>query len=88
MKADKFTKVILLIIAIFLGIIALKPLSQLPTAIAGQSTFDDVKFVPVSATADILLFDIKSRKLWHYDVREGIPKYMGKLVEAGKPFEK
>jgi len=87
MKIDKFTKVVLLVIAVFLGIVALKPLVQIETVSAYPGDFEYVK--PIGMLMSIAFFlDTRNGDIWGYDLDEGKIYYSGKLVKLGKPLVK
>jgi len=93
MKLDTFSKVLLVLIALFLGIIALSPY------IGGRSAYADpgAKFDYVQVWGNLpghglLLFDTRDGSLWEYwpNALEGKtkPEYAGKLTELGEPIAK
>ncbi|MBM3209303.1 hypothetical protein FJZ40_03365 [Candidatus Shapirobacteria bacterium] len=88
MKTDIFTKILLLVIALFLGIISFRPLIQTEIAQASAGDFDHVKFIGI-ITSNIVLMDNRNGNLWVYKVGDpGVvkAKFLGRLIELGKPL--
>jgi len=91
MKIDSFVKVTLVLIVVFLGIIALKPILQPEGVIAASGgKFDYIQ--NWSGLKDILIFDSRTGDLWGYSgkalIGKEAPYYVGRLTELGKPFAK
>ena len=91
MKIDKFTKVVLLVIAVFLGIIALKPLVLVKTTSASPRSLDYIK--PLGGAINgFFVLDTRNGHVWLYCYEEYIkdirPYYAGRLIELGKPLVK
>jgi len=65
MKIDKFTKVVLLVIAVFLGIIAFKPLVLVKTTSASPGSLDNIK--PLGGTwggGGFYVLDTRNGDVW------------------------
>jgi hypothetical protein len=93
MKIDRFTKVVLLAIGVFLGIIALNPWFQpnsvyatqqpnLGVEILGQAAIQRNMFVSVT------FIDTRNGDMWTYVGRDEDWNitYVGTFTEPGKPF--
>lgn len=90
MKLDAFVKVTLVIIAVFLGIIVLRPFFEIGSASANPSRkFDYVQFSyrhidPIG----IAFFDTITGDIWGYRIDSpGKLYHVGRLVELGKPLQ-
>ena len=86
MKTDAFTKILLLVIAIFLGIIALRPLVQVGTVQASSGSFGYLK--SLAGSSGIRLMDTRNGDVWYYDFYRDKVVYKGRLVELGKSLVK
>lgn len=80
-----------MLIVVFLGIIALKPILQPESVIAASGgKFDYVQ--NWSGGKGFVIFDSRTGDLWVYsgEALEGkkAPDYVGRLTELGKPFAK
>jgi len=88
MKVDLFTKVCLLFIAIFLGIIALYPFFT--PEIAHGAPFSEQKLdyiEPIGMTFALgVLLDTRNGDIWAYDLDNLSAQYCGRLEELGKPL--
>jgi hypothetical protein len=96
MKFDSFVKVMLVLIVLFLGMIALKPIFETQSASAnpgGKYDYvriwgDDTNYA--GAGRGWIFFDAKSGDIWRYDSDSIIggkkPYYIGKLTELGEPI--
>lgn len=87
MKIDTFTKILLLVIAIFLGILVLKPLVQVKTVQGGPGSFDYVKPIGVWKARPLFL-DARNGDIWWYYEFGGSAIHLGRLIELGKPLVK
>lgn len=83
MKIDLYTKIILTLIAIFLGIIAVKPLLPSPVS-AADGKFGHVQF------SSMQFFDSRSGDLWLINLHDS-PRppnwsfdYLGRVEAMGK----
>ena len=67
-KFDRFTKILLVVIAIFLGMIALQPIFQPEMVSANPGQFDNVDFEVIVAGggAGALFFDRNIGQVWIY----------------------
>lgn len=84
MEIDRFTKTVLLAIALFLGVIAFGPIFQPDLAVADNARPNSFTF----ASSDyrwMVVMD-KNGKLWRYDLEwpKTAPEYIGTFVEPGK----
>jgi hypothetical protein len=89
MKTDRFTKLLLIVIALFLGIIALRPFFEITPVHANSGQFDylDVEaIVGPFGGAGVLFFDSRTGEIWIYGIDERSGKYEGrlKLTELGR----
>ena len=88
MKSDAFTRVLLVIIAVFLGIIALRPFFQSEATVSNSVSHDYIRPVAGFMGASILL-DTRNGDLWLYDFDKfQLGGYGGRLVELGKPIQR
>jgi hypothetical protein len=86
MLVDRYTKIVLTLIALFLAVIAVRPLVQPPLARAQGSSLNGVEFSIGWGTDYIAFFDQHTGNLWLYTV-EGKPVGApSRLVELGKPM--
>ena len=83
---DRFTKVLLVVIAISLGIIALRPIFHSEVVQANSGQFDHLTMSFV--TGGFYLFDPTDGNVWHYSHYEGDVEYVGKLIQPGKPLQR
>ena len=85
MRIDTYTKTILTVIALFLGVIALRPMLQ-PMPASAQSSLDGVQFTPASSSFNA--FDAKSGDVWLYSYEGGAysAKHLGRITELGQPM--
>jgi hypothetical protein len=94
MKTDGFTIALLVMIALLLAIIALKPFPGVGNVTAGQpGSLDYLQVWNMSAYFSggaFLVFDTRTGDLWAYTLNavEGRsnPQYIGTLTDPGKPF--
>src|SRR5574341_2123477 len=63
MKSDAFTKVLLVVIAVFLGIIALRPFFRSVTGLSNPSSYDYIRPVAGAMGVSVVL-DTRSGDLW------------------------
>ena len=81
MKIDFYTKVILTLICIFLGIIAFHFLLNPDQSIANTNkNFSYLQYGSYSNR----FFNPQTGEIWDYSRR---PEFIGRLVELGKPLE-
>lgn len=89
MKCDRYTKVMLTIIAVFLGMIGLGRLELLPTvqAFPAANAFDKVEFSGVGNTFQ--LFDKTTGEVWAYSNINGRTevKLLGQIDKPGGPLK-
>lgn len=89
-KFDTFTKVLLVVIAVFLGMIALRPIFYTEVAQANPGRFDNIDFA-VALTEGAFVasfFDRSSGEVWLYDFSSGQYKGMKKLTSLGQNMTK
>ena len=100
MKSDRFVKGTLVLIAVFLGIIALKPIFKTETVQANPGgKLDFVQGLGTYSRSSanfsgwrVLLFDSRTGDLWEYRALssvgrgDGKPIYRGTITELGKPI--
>lgn len=88
-KLDTFTKVLLVVIAVFLGIIALKPIFYTEVAQANPGRFDNIDFeLVVGKRAVASFFDRSSGEVWLYDIDSGEYLEMKKMTSLGQNMAK
>lgn len=93
MKVDVFTKVLLTLICIFLGIIAFRPFLKIDYAFAASNEkFSHVQVIKGDGF-DLLIFDESSGKIWNYQLLGSGSSYdspycFQQLVQLGQPFKK
>lgn len=87
MRIDRYTKTMLTLIVIFLGIIAMRPLLSPIPAVAQQkpSYSQNTRFMKFD-NDDFELFDPSTGDLWEYDSL-GRPIAHKKIIELGKPIQ-
>ncbi|MFQ5754138.1 MAG: hypothetical protein ACE5HI_19285 [bacterium] len=95
MKHFTYAEILIILIALTLGLLGIRSISQNEKAFARtQSTFN---YVQISAIFDnkrnreyLYLLDVRNGDIWKYnmDSPEDSPKYIGKLSEIGKPLAK
>ena len=83
MNPDRYTKIILTTICIFLGILVLDRLgtpnqAQAQAPVPAANAFENVEIIPGSAAYAFILFDKKTGQFCAYDVKNS----------GGFPFEK
>ncbi len=81
MKIDRYTKVILTIIAVALIINIVKPIVIPVTA---QANIGGGKFAHLQVYGEIEFFDTTTGNVWHYSQRSGEFQYCTKMVELGR----
>lgn len=83
MNIDRYLKIVLTLIAIFLGFIAFKPLLTTQKTIAAS----DADFSHLQFSSNFReFFDTKTGELWNYQDL-GRPSLKGRLISLGKPCE-
>lgn len=89
-KLDRFTKVLLVVITIFLGMIALKPIFHTEIAQANPGQFDNVDFeIVAGAMGGVggVFFDRSTGQVWVYDLDSGRLGGVLKLTTLGQPMQ-
>lgn len=94
MPLDRFTKATLLAIAIFLGLIALRPFTGTEPVQAGAGDFDHVRYVGrfgIGQQSGNLLLDARTGEIWGYGygaMGGSAPEvlYIGRLSKLGEPL--
>jgi len=87
MKVDFYSKIILTFIAIFLGVIALKPLRPLPVSAAAPGIVGPAKFWQIQFSADgglVTFFDQGTGELWRLNTGSTQFTYLGRVEAMGK----
>ena len=82
MKVDLFSKVFLTLIALFLGIIALRPFFQPPT-VSAQAGLSAVQFS--GSLGGFWAFDTRTGEVWVYEGKKP-PQFQGKISKLGTPL--
>ncbi len=90
MKTDMITKALLLAIACFLGVIALRPLAEIGNVHAGSGAFDYIKPLGSGTSrGTVILLDTRNGDVWEYAFglkgKDFVYLYLGTLTELGKP---
>lgn len=94
MKVDLFTKILLSAIAVFLGVIALRPAIGNEPVLAGAGDFDYVRYMGrfgIGNASGNLLLDARTGDIWGYGYgakSDGAPEvfYIGRLTRLGEPL--
>ena len=88
-KIDTFTKILLVVIAIFIGIIALKPILSTEVAQANPGQFNnlDLEILGSPGSYGAFFFDRSTGKGWMYDLKDGILKVRVQLTTLGEPMK-
>jgi hypothetical protein len=99
MQLDRFTKATLLAIAIFLGLIAIRPFTGAERVQAGAGDFEHVRYVGrfgIGQQSGNLLLDARTGDMWGYGFGAtsggspgaGAPEvlYIGRLSKLGEPL--
>ena len=90
-KIDTFTKILLVVIAIFIGIIALKPILSTEVAQANPGQFNnlDIEILvsPGATGVGAFFFDRSTGKGWLYSLNDGILKGRMQLTTLGEPMK-
>lgn len=94
MRLDLFTKFVLVAIALFLGLIALRPFVASAPAQAGSGEFDHVRYMGrfgIGNASGNLFLDSRTGELWGYGYgakSDGAPEvlYIGRLSRLGEPL--
>ena len=94
MQSNAYTKGLLLLIALFLGIIACRPSFQSDSALAQNSAKMNIQVLCSScsipqaqSTAHLIILDQNTGKVWAYRELNQTPIYMGLMNEIGKPLQ-
>jgi hypothetical protein len=96
MRVDTSTKILLVVIAFFLGLIALRPLVQVDTAKANPGSFDYITPLPFTTLQGgglaTVLMDNRTGDIWVYNLQGGPREtqgvYAGTFTALGKPLTK
>lgn len=87
MKIDLYTKAVLTLIAIFLAIIALKPLAASPVS-AADGKFAHIQFSSFGQSGWVYFFDQRTGDLWNLNTESDTAatsfRYLGRLEAMGK----
>jgi hypothetical protein len=94
MQPDLFTRTMLMAIAFFLGVIALRPLVQTESAQAGAGEFDHVRYLGrfgIGQQSGNLFLDARTGDIWGYGygaTSGSAPEvlYIGRLTRLGEPL--
>jgi hypothetical protein len=95
MHTDLWTKTVLALIAVFLGLIAVRPFFIGDPVQAGVADFDHVRYLGRFGIGNLsgnLLMDVRSGDIWGYGVgshggsTEGEVIYVGRLTQLGQPL--
>jgi hypothetical protein len=89
MKTDMLTKILLCAIALFLGMLALKPLVNIETVQAIPNSFDHIESLGGFASGAgpvLVLLDTRNGDVWTYDLALRTAGYIGKFTELGQPL--
>jgi hypothetical protein len=80
MRIDLYTKTILTLIALLLGVVALKPIFR-PDTVAAQSDLSGVQFS--GSGGELWAVDTRSGHVWVYDVKSGQVLVKRNIVKIG-----
>lgn len=88
-KIDTFTKILLVVIAIFIGMIALKPILSTEVAQANPGQFNnlDIEIVFSPGSLGAFFFDRSTGKGWLYSLNDGKLKGSAQLTTLGEPMK-
>ena len=83
MRIDIYTKIVLTAIALFLAVIALRPMFQ-PAPAAAQTALDGVQFTPSSSSFNA--FNTANGDVWLYSYDQGryAARYLGRIAQLGQ----
>jgi hypothetical protein len=85
MHSDTFTKIILVVIALCLGIIAFSlVLRTESTQAQGRINFDKIRFT--NTQGGFLIMDTRTGNVWMYTFGDRSPDFIGRLVQVGQPL--
>jgi hypothetical protein len=95
MKVDIFTKLLLLLITLSLGIIALRPMLRPETALGGVDSYDYIRLLggvsirlrPGEFENGSILLDTRTGDLFLYGWNIGLVKPMGNIGKLGGPIQ-
>lgn len=82
MRIDRYTKVVLTVIAIALTTIACNSLIH-PSGVVADSPLAGVQ--ASAGMGGILLFDTKTGQMWGYEGKKA--EYIGKITKLGEPLD-
>ena len=83
MQIDRYTKLVLTIIALALAMIACRSVTQ-PSGVAAEGPLAGVQFSGV--LGGFMAFDTRSGDVWGYDITNHKWFYTGKITQLGKPL--
>ncbi|HUP02635.1 MAG TPA: hypothetical protein VMU19_01520 [Bryobacteraceae bacterium] len=85
MLTDRYIKIVLSAIALFLGLIAMRPFFA-PASASAQSSLNGVQFLPASSSFNAV--NTNNGDLWLYSFENGRyeAKYLGQIVRLGQPL--
>ena len=83
MRIDLYTKTVLTIIMLLLGVVALRPLASPTTTAQAYSPFSGLRFS--GGAGGFWLFNDQTGDAWWYDVPGGAPRHV-KLQDVGDPM--
>lgn len=82
---DRYSKVLLSVIALILVAMSCKPVSQARSG-DGEGALAGVQF---SASLDYLYaIDARTGQIWRYEVPTGKVAYAGRLTQLGRPLDR
>ena len=85
MHSDKFTKIILVVIALCLGIIAFSLVFRTESIQAqARTNFDTIRFT--NTNGGFLIMDTRTGDVWMYTFGDRSPDFIGRLVQVGRPL--
>jgi hypothetical protein len=83
MRIDLYTKTILTLIVLLLGVIAFKPVIQ-PKSVAAEGSLNGVQLSGFGS--NLWAVDTRSGDIWVYDIKPGTVSLHRKIVQLGKPL--
>lgn len=88
-KIDTFTKILLVVIAIFIGMFALKPILSTEVAQANPGQFNNLDLEILGSPGGYVafFFDRSTGKGWVYSLNDGILKGRVQLATLGEPMK-
>ena len=83
MHTDKFTKIILVVIALCLGIIAFSLVFRTESTQAqARIDFNTIRFTDTNG--GFLIMDTRTGDVWMYSFGDRSPDFVGRLVQVGQ----